>query len=183
MIKRHLSRRRLRRRMVAFLRARQGAMAVEFAFVVPLLVLIMGGTYELAGGIDANSQLSTMVAQVALAWGDCVDQPAGTCAIEMSRYIAARANIAPSLNANQLSLNLWQVSVTGTSVYAAYGTAPLTAAAIAAARAQILDGQNGVVVIGSYSYRARAFDVVTQPFIGSGITFTQQAVGRKAPVT
>lgn len=166
--------------MAAFLRRREGNMAIEFAFIAPLLILLMGGTYELGGGLDANSQLSTMVAQVALAWGDCVDTPTGVCVEEMNRYVQARANIAPSLDPARLSLNLWQVSVSGIVVSATYGTGPLTAAATAAARAQIPDGQSGVVAIGSYHYQARAFIVVTQPFIGSGILLTQQAVARKS---
>lgn len=146
---------------------------------MPVLILLMGATYELAGGIEANSQLNIMVGQVALSWGDCSDSPAGTCQTEMNQYIAARSNIAPVLNTSQLTLNLWQVNNSFGTINVVYGTTAITPAARDLALAQIPGGQSGVVAIGSYTYQARAFVVVTQPFIGSGIVLSQQAVARK----
>ncbi|OQW52236.1 TadE/TadG family type IV pilus assembly protein [Candidatus Raskinella chloraquaticus] len=162
-----------------FTRQERGSIAVEFAILVPVLILLMGATYELAGGIEANSQLNIMVGQVALSWGDCSDSPAGDCQAEMNQYIAARTNIAPALNTSQLTLNLWQVNNSYGTVNVVYGTTAITAAATNLALAQIPEGQSGVIAIGSYNYQARAFTVVTQPFIGSGIVFSQHAVARK----
>ncbi len=163
-----------------FARQERASIVIEFAILVPVLILLMGATYELAGGIEANSQLNTMVGQVALSWGDCNDAPSGTCQTEMNQYIAARTNIAPVLNTSQLTLDLWQVTNAFGTVNVVYGTRAITAAARNLALAQIPDGQSGVIAIGSYTYQARAFVVVTQPFIGSGIVLSQQAVARKS---
>ena len=170
---------RLMRVLIAFVRGERASIAVEFAFLVPVLILLMGGTYEVSGAIEANSQLNIMVGQVALSWGDCNDSPTGTCQTEMNQYVTARANIVPALNGGQLTLNLWQVTVLGTTVSTSYSTSAITAAAISVARAQIPSGNTGIVVIGSYTFQARAFTVVTQPFIGSGLIFSQTAAARK----
>ena len=170
----------LQRLLRRFRRQQRASVAIEFAFLVPILILLMGGTYELAGGIEANSQLNTMVGQVALSWGDCSDSPAGTCRTEMNQYISALSNIAPALDSTKLTLSLWQVSVSFGTVNMVYGTTALTANARAIALAQIPDGQSGVVIIGNYTFNARAFTLVTQPFIGSGIVLSQTAVARKA---
>lgn len=168
-------------RMSAAVRDNNASIAVEFAFLMPVLILLLGGSFELSGAIQANAHLTTMVGQVALSWGDCVDNPTGTCQTEMSQYVSSntKSEIARSLDPGQFSLNLWQVSVSGTTVSTTYGTTGLTPAATAAALAQIPGGNSGVVVIGSYFYRPRVFTVVTQPFIGNGYAFSQTAVARK----
>lgn len=54
----------------AFLRDRSGASAIEFAFVVPLLLVMYLGTLELSQGIEANKKVSRSASMI----GDLVSQ-------------------------------------------------------------------------------------------------------------
>lgn len=54
----------------SFLRDRSGASAVEFAFIVPLLLVMYLGTLELSQGIEANKKVSRSASMI----GDLVSQ-------------------------------------------------------------------------------------------------------------
>jgi Flp pilus assembly protein TadG len=152
-----------------FLGSRRGAVAVEFAFIAPIVFVILGGLYEVGHAFQTLTAVNEMASQYAISWADCSDNPAGTCNTEIGLYTpsAAISNVAPQLTAANVTLQMFQVTMSGTtpSVTYAYPTGSgLTAAQTSAAQGALTSGQTGVIVTVNYTY-----NVIVFPGLLSGI--------------
>jgi len=168
----------------AFLRERNGSVAVEFALIAPILIVIMAGLYEVGHAFQALSASNELASQYALAWADCADSPVGTCNTEIGLYspTAAIANVAPQLTAASVDLQMFQVSMSGTTptVVYHYGATALTAAQTTAAQAALTDGQSGVVVTVNYTYTVSIFPTALSGLIPATIPMSFTVVQLKA---
>jgi Flp pilus assembly protein TadG len=168
-----------------FLRGRAGTAAVEFAIVVPVMIGMTGGGFELGRAFQTYNAANRIATQYAFVWADCSDSPVGTCLTELGTYTpsAALANIVPQLTTANISLRMFQVTVAGSNVNVVYayptGQTP-TAAEQAAATSALTNGQTGVIVSVSYVYSLQVFGALMSPFIGSSYTMAFTVVQLKA---
>ena len=168
-----------------FLKARTATSAVEFAIVVPVMIAMMGGGFELSRAFQAYDAVNRLATQYAFVWADCSDSPVGTCLTELGTYTpsAALANIAPQLTTANIGLRMFQVTVAASNVnvvYAYPSGQTLTAAEQAAATAALNNGQTGVVVSISYVHSLLVFTTLMSPIIGSSYTMAFTVVQVKA---
>jgi Flp pilus assembly protein TadG len=168
-----------------FWSARTGTAAVEFAIVLPVMIALAGGSFELGRAFQAYDATNRLATQYAFVWADCSDSPVGTCLTELSTYTpsASLANIAPQLITSNISLRMFQVTAAQSSVnvvYAYPGGQSMTAAEQAAALAVLNNGQSGVVVSISYVHSLLAFTTLMSPIIGSSYTMAFTVVQVKA---
>ncbi len=168
-----------------FLRGRSGTAAVEFAVIVPVMIGMMGGGFELGRAFQAYDAANRLATQYAFVWADCSDSPVGTCLTELSTYTptAALANIAPQLTTANIGLRMFQVTVAQGNVNVVYayptGQTP-TAAEQTAATSALTNGQTGVIVSVSYVYSLLVFGTLMSPIIGSSYTMSFTVVQLKA---
>jgi Flp pilus assembly protein TadG len=168
-----------------FARSRTATAAVEFAIVVPVMLTMMGGGFELGRAFQAYNAANRLATQYAFTWADCSDSPAGTCLTEINTYTPAATltNIAPQLTAANISLRMFQVTVNGANVNTVYayptGATP-TAAEKTAATSTLTNGQTGVIVSVSYVYNLMVFSTLMSPVIGSSYTMAFTVVQMKA---
>jgi len=170
----------------AFRRSRSGTAAIEFAFILPVLLMMFAGVVE-AGRLfqvyDATNRLAT---QYAIVLADCSDIPAGTCNSELTALgsTSAISNIVPQLQTSQLSLSIFQVTMSGstpTVVYSFPAGATLTASQTLAAQGILLaNGQSGVIVTATYSHSLQFFQTLMSPYFGSALTPSYTAVQLKS---
>jgi Flp pilus assembly protein TadG len=168
-----------------FLKGYAGTSAVEFAIVVPVMMAMMGGGFELGRAFQAYNAANRLATQYAFVWADCSDSPVGTCLTELGTYTpsAALANIAPQLITANIGLRMFQVTVAGSSVNVVYGYPSgqtLTAAEQTAATSALNNGQTGVVVSVSYVHSLLVFSTLMSPIIGSSYTMAFTVVQVKA---
>jgi Flp pilus assembly protein TadG len=168
-----------------FLTGRAGTAAVEFAIIVPVIIAMTGGAFELGRAFQAYNAANRLATQYAFVWADCNDSPAGTCLTELNAYTptASLANVAPQLTASNVSLRMFQVTVAGSSVnvvYAYPSGSSLTGAEQAAATSVLNNGQSGVVVSISYVHSLLIFTTLMSPIIGSSYTMAFTVVQVKA---
>ena len=154
-----MSRPRFHRR---FARSRRGSAAVEFAIIAPIVLVILGGLYEVGHAFQTLTAVNELASQYAISWADCSDNPAGTCNTEISLYSPSNAigNVAPQLTAAIVTLQMFQVTMSGTTpsvTYAYPSGAGLTAAQTTAAQAAFTSGQTGVIVTVNYTYNVTVF--------------------------
>ena len=154
-----MSRPRFHRR---FARSRRGSAAVEFAIIAPIVLVILGGLYEVGHAFQTLAAVNELASQYAISWADCSDNPAGTCNTEISLYSPSNAigNVAPQLTAASVTLQMFQVTMSGTTpsvTYAYPSGAGLTAAQTTAAQAAFTSGQTGVIVTVNYTYNVTVF--------------------------
>ena len=145
-----------------FARARRGSAAVEFAIIAPIVIVILGGLFEVGRAFQTLTAVNELASQYAISWSDCSDNPAGTCNTEIGLYSpsAAISNLAPQLTAANVTLQMFQVTMSGTTpsvTYAYPSGAGLTAGQTAAAQAAFTSGQTGVIVTVSYTYNVTVF--------------------------
>lgn len=151
------------RKRGAWWRATGGTAAIEFGFVLPVLLILTAGIIELGRALQAFNAVNRLASRIAIAWADCPDDSAGTCGTEMKTYSAPAAiqNLAPQIVATNLTMHLYQVSLstggTLTTVYTSTG-APPDATETALARKIIGDGNRGVVVALSYTHTLGFFN-------------------------
>ena len=155
--------------------ADSGIAAIEFAILAPLMVLLMGGIVEFGRLFQVQAACNRLATQIAMAWADCSDNPAGTCSTEMNNLASSNAvqNIVPQLTYANLSLSMFEVSVSGGTVTTIYHTpagATLSAAQQTAATTVIASGQTGVLVTVTYAHSLAFFNTVTNPFLGAYLT-------------
>jgi hypothetical protein len=82
-------------------------------------------------------------------------------------------NIVPQLTYANLSLSMFEVSVSGgsvTTIYSAPAAATLSAAQQTAATTVIASGQTGVVVTVTYAHSLAFFGTVMTPWLGAYLT-------------
>jgi len=160
-----------------WLSSKRATAATEFALIAPVLLLFIGGVVEFGRIFEAYSVTNRLATQYAIAYADCSDYPAGTCSTEISNYTAANAiaNFAPQLVASQLTLQMFQLSMSGTTptiVYAYPTGATLSAAQTAAAQAAFSNGQSGVLVTATYTHSLIFFSAIMSTYLGRYLTPT-----------
>lgn len=167
-------------RLRSFGTAREGTSAIEFALVVPVLLVFMGGIVEMGRAYQTYVSVNRLATQYATAWADCSDVVVGTtCGTELLLYTTAAAeqNIAPQLQpVSGISLRMMQQTVSPTGVrttdYAYPVGATPTAAELAIAGNAFTSGQTGVIVTASYTYTPMFFAAIMKPIIGSSKVFS-----------
>jgi Flp pilus assembly protein TadG len=168
-----------------FLRSRAATAAVEFAILVPVMLGMAGGGFELGRAFQVYNAANRLATQYAFVWSDCPDSPAGACLTELSSYTssATLANVAPQLITANIDLRMFQVTVNGTTVNTVYayptGTTP-TAAEQTAAISALTNGQTGVIVSINYVHQLAVFTTLLSPIIGSSYTMAFTVVQVKA---
>lgn len=157
-------------------RDRAGSSAIEFALLVPVLLLMIAGTVEIGQAYRVYSAASRLASHYAMVWADCTDTPAGACSTEMSNLAAAAtiSNIAPQLVVSNLSLQMFQVQLTATgstTTYASPSGAAPSAAQIAAARTKF--GASSVVIVSAtYSHSLMFFSDTMSGFFAGALAPT-----------
>lgn len=156
----------------AFAGSNRGTAAVEFAILVPVLLLFAAGVTEFGRYFAVSDAANRLATQYAAAWADCSDVPAGTCSTELSTFASANviANVAPQLIASRTTLTMFQVSMSGTTptIVSAYPSGgALSAPQVTAARASFTNGQSGVVVTVAYNHSLAYFSNLMSPYLSS----------------
>jgi Flp pilus assembly protein TadG len=168
-----------------FLRSGAGIASVEFALLVPVMITMAGGAFELGRAFQAYNAANRLATQFAFTWSDCSDSPAGTCLTELSSYTSSStlANVAPQLITSKINLRMFQVTVAGNNaniVYAYPAGQTLTPAETTAATSTLTNGQAGVVVSISYVHQLVAFTNVMSSILAPNYTMTFTVVQVKA---
>jgi Flp pilus assembly protein TadG len=163
---------RLLRRFVASERANA---AIEFAFVLPLIISLFAGIAEFGRAFQVYNATNKLASQYAIAWADCSDVPVGACQTELNTLTASNTitNVAPQLTSSRLSITMFQMTMSGTTpvvLYAYPSGATLTASQTTAAQASIPSGQTGVLVAASYTHSLAYFPKQMTTFLGSYLT-------------
>jgi Flp pilus assembly protein TadG len=164
--------------------SRAGSSAVEFALLAPILLVMMGGAWEIGRIIQCMSTANKIASQYAIVWADCTDQPSGACQTEMAMYDSSYTtqNIAPQL-ANKATLQMFQVAMVGTTptvTYAYPSGQALSAAQTTAAQNMLTSGQNGVIVTVTYTYSLSLFSGILSGIVPSSIPINYTVVQLKA---
>ena len=157
-------------------RDRRATAAIEFVFVLPVLLSVFAGVIEFGRGWQVYGAVNRLATRYAASWADCNDQPSGACGTEMALYTPAAAmkNIAPQLT-NATTLRMVEVTISGTVASVLYATpsgATLTPAELAIARSVIPSGQTGVIVTVTYQHTLVFFQQLMTPFLGASRTIT-----------
>jgi hypothetical protein len=154
-----------------------GAAATEFAIVLPVAMLMGAGVTEIGGLVQVMNATNELSSQYAIAWADCTDNPAGTCTTEVGYYAAAPAiaNLAPCLTQSALTLQMFEVTMAGTTPQvqiASPSSATLSSAQVSAAQAAFSNGQTGVIVTATYVNTLQFFPTLMAPFLGKTQTIS-----------
>jgi Flp pilus assembly protein TadG len=162
-----------------------GAVAVEFAVIAPMVIVILAGLYELGHAFQTLTAVNGLAAQYAISWADCQDNPTGTCQTEMGLYTTTSAigNLAPQLTAANVSVQMFQVTMSGTTPNVTYKyptAATLTASQTTAAQQSLSSGQTGVVVTVAYTYNVSIFPGVLSGLVPSTIPMSYTVVQLKS---
>jgi Flp pilus assembly protein TadG len=161
-----------------WVQSRHAASAVEFAIIVPLMLLLMAGTVEFGRAFQAYQASNQLATRYASTWADCSDYPAGTCNTILSTYTSTYAiqNLVPQLTAANLTIRMIQFQMssgTANVIYASPSGATLTAAELAVATKAVASGQTGVVVTVTYVYNLVFFQKLLNSIFPTGTrTFT-----------
>ena len=159
----------------AFIRSTRGNAALEFALVVPVMLLLGAGIVEFGLAFHVYNQTNRLATQYALVWSDCQDKVVN-CQTEMNSYAtdAAKTNVAPQLTPSGITLRMYQVTMVGvvpTVIYANPGGTTPDLNEIAAALKTIPNGQTGVIVTATYGHSLMFFPDIMGAFLsGSNLT-------------
>jgi Flp pilus assembly protein TadG len=165
----------MRQRLSRFIHSSSATAAIEFAFIVPIMVTMMAGVVECGRLFQVYNATNRIATQLAIVYADCTDTPVGTCGTEANSYMTSQfvANIVPQLTVSALSLQVFQVSMTGTTptvVYAAPTGSTLSASQISAAQGALASGQSGVVVTATYTHTLQFFQTLMNAYLSSALT-------------
>ena len=174
----------MRRGPLAFSRARSATSAVEFAIMLPVLLLLLASTVEIGRLAVAYESVNRLATRYAISWADCSDTVVGVCATELALYVtpAAVQNMAPQI-ASSVTLRMMEVQMSGASatvVYAYPAAATPTATELTLAQNVIGSGNTGIIVTTSYTYAPQFFTSIVKPFLGSGRAISYTIAQRKA---
>lgn len=172
------------KRSQTFTRSKAGTAAVEFAFILPVLLLLFAGVVEIGRLFQVYDATNRLASQYAIVFADCSDVPAGTCSTELASLgsTSTIANIVPQLQTSLLSLNIFQVCMFGTTpgvVNSLPSGATLTASQTLAAQGVLANGQSGVVVTATYSHSLQFFQTLMSGYLGSVLSPSYTAVQLK----
>ncbi len=168
-----------------FCRSTRGSAAVEFAFIAPIMIVILGGLYEVGNAFQSLTAVNGLASQYAISWADCSDNPTGTCNTEIGLYspTAAISNVAPQLTASNVNLKMFQVTMSGstpTVTYSYPSGSSLSTTQTSAAQASLTSGQTGVIVTVSYTYSVVVFPGVLSGIIPASFPMSFTVVQLKA---
>jgi Flp pilus assembly protein TadG len=165
----------------AFRQDRRGIAATEFAIVGPLILVMLGGFFEIGRLLQVSAQVERLASQYAVVWSDCPD--ATTCQTEMNELAASgstsnvASNAASVLDSTRLTIDLYQVTVANGVVQEVLGTrSSLASDVVAAALAAFSDGQTGAIVKMTYSHQLIIFSALMQPILGASTYNFSQTV-------
>jgi Flp pilus assembly protein TadG len=148
----------MRRALFArFGRDRRGVAAVEFAFVLPLLLVLLAGALETRRLWQASRAINTLAAQAALVIADCAATPPATCANDVQRMLAAVGTLAPHLDRTQLTMEAVEIARTAGVAQFVSGSAALAGALAPNVLALFRDGQTAVIVRVRYTHMPTVF--------------------------
>jgi Flp pilus assembly protein TadG len=158
-----------------YFRSKRGSALIEFAFLAPALILLIGGIVEFGRIFYAYKAVNRLATQYAVSWADCYDSPAGTCLTEISLYTSSYSlqNLAPLLNTANVSIEMIQVSMNGTTpsvTYAYPSGSTLTTSQTSLAQLTFKSGQSGVIVTVTYTHTLVYFLKIMKSFLGSYLT-------------
>jgi Flp pilus assembly protein TadG len=117
--------------LAAFARARRGAAAVEFAILVPVLLLLYLGGYEVTQALSTYRKLTDTTTEIA----NIVSQYAGLSSANLTSIFSASTQIMTPHSAASLTIVLSEISTDASSnptvtwSQAYNGATPLTAGA------------------------------------------------------
>jgi Flp pilus assembly protein TadG len=161
--------------LARFLRARDGAAIMEFAFIVPIMLLLAAGITELGRAYHIYNSTNKLAVQYAEAWADCKT----ACQAEMASYTNSNviSNITPVLNPGALTLRMLWVTANGASTTVAYSSpSGVSWATMTTAEQNVItknlipSGATGVIVSASYTFTPQYFPVEMANLMGSPLT-------------
>jgi hypothetical protein len=166
-------------RILGFLREKRATAAIEFALIVPVLLLLIAGIAEFGGIFQVYNAVNRLASQYAIAWADCVDSPT-PCSVELATYtppLYAIQNIFPQLSnfTTRGSLRMFQIHMSGSTPVIDYQyplAVSLTTAETALAQSTFTDGQSGVIVTASYTYTPVYFPTIMNSILAGHFTPT-----------
>jgi Flp pilus assembly protein TadG len=170
--------------------------AVEFAIILPVMMLMVAGIVEFGAILQVYKATNRLATQYALSWADCYDGGTVTCQMELATYTNATtiANLAPQLTINNLSLTLAEVTVKdGAPTIVTSGGYPsanagqlATATSVAAsaftATAKPSESQTIVVVVAQYNHTLDFLPAFVSPFLANALTANYTVSQLKTPV-
>ena len=155
-----------------FLKDLRASAAVEFSFVLPIMLTLIAGTVEFGRWFQAYNDVNRLATRYASVYADCNDNSSlNACRTELALYwpTAAIGNIAPQLNNTNVTVRMFEVqySSTGTAsvIYAYPANATMTATETSAGTTSIYNSgaqETGVVVTVQYPYVALFFPSLFQ---------------------
>ena len=157
--------------LLKFLGSTQATAAVEFAIIIPVLIMVAAGITEFGRYFCVSDAANRLATQYAGVWSDCSDVPAGTCNTELSTLASSATiqNFAPQLIAGQTSISLFEITMNGgtpTVVYSYPSGTGLSPSQTAAAAA-FTNGQSAVIVTVGYSHTLAFFPTQMSQFLSS----------------
>ncbi len=168
--------------------------AMEFAFILPVMMILIGGMVEFGRWFQAYDGVNRLANRYASVYSDCNDNPSNlpvspqACNVELALYwpTAALANIAPQLSNGTASVRLFQVKYStagaATVMYSYPAGATLTAAEASAGSATIPASyaqETGVIVSVQYTFAAAFFPQLFQQLAPNGIVNIQYTVAQR----
>ena len=177
-----------------FLKDRGATSAIEFAFILPILLTLIGGTVEFGRWFVTFDAVNRLAARYASVYSDCNDNPSGlpvspqACNAELALYwpAAAIANVAPQLSNGTTSVRMFQVqySSTGTAtvVYSYPANATMTSAESSAASTAIYSSgsqQTGVLATIKYTFVPIIFPQIFQQLAPNGVLNLSYSIAQR----
>ncbi len=160
-----------------FRESRRGNAATEFAFILPIMLLFIGGVVEFGRIYQTYNAVNRLATRYAVTYADCFDTPAGACDNNTGHELAifssttAIKNIVPQLtNTGSMTVLMYDLTMSSATPPAATvkysNTAvPLTSAQLSTAQTAIGPSQEGVLVTVSYTHQLLFFSQLIAPFI------------------
>lgn len=163
------------KRLARMWKANDGAVAVEFAFLAPVMVLMFFGTVEITTALDCKSRVNTVAATAA----DLVSQETSVSSTDMSNVFAALNTIIypyPTGAAQIVisSLN-YSTSTTGTVAWSsAQNATARTAGSTVTVPAGVI-ASGGSVILAEITY---AYSSPTTQFLTGAVTMANSFYAR-----
>jgi Flp pilus assembly protein TadG len=165
-------------------RHKRSVAAVEFAIILPVMMLMVAGIIEFGAILQVYKATNRLATQYALSWADCFDTGTVTCQTELATYTNATtiANLAPQLTIKNLALTLAEITVTdgAPSVVNSGGYPNANAGQLATATsvatsaftdtAKATESQTIVVVVAQYKHTLDFLPAFVSPFLANALT-------------
>lgn len=162
------------RRPLTLLHDRDATSGTEFGLILPILMLMIAGLVEFGQIQRVYAVSNRLASQIATAWADCSDTPAGTCSTEMNTYVASATlgNVAPQLTTANVTIQMFWMQITPTTSTVTYSYPALaspTAAQVTNARNRFGSG-NIVIVSVTYSHSLMFFGSWISTYLSGSLT-------------